>query len=95
MHAMFWALGAGCVVATQGGAAIAQTEIAARRECLQAIREQGVRGYALEAPRYLRTSDGASLAGRMVQGPIRLDFTCAIDRRARVIDLAVTRPPTQ
>jgi len=92
MNAMLLTLGAGWMVLAQAGPLLAQTEVAARRECMQAIREQGVRGYALDRPRFTRTTDGASLTGQMVQGPVRLDFTCAIDRRAKVTDLAVTRP---
>lgn len=92
MNTTLLAFGVAWVAIVQAGAAAAQTEIAARRECMQAIRQQGVRGYALEYPRYTRTSDGASLIGQMVQGPVRLDFTCAIDRQAKVTDLAVTRP---
>ena len=92
MNAMLLSLGAGWMVVAHIAPAPAQTEVAAQRECLQAIREQGVRGYALERPRFTRTAEGASLSGQMVQGPSRLDFTCAIDRRAKVTDLAVTRP---
>lgn len=92
MNAMLLSLGAGWLVVAHLAPAQAQTEVAARRECLQAIREQGVRGFALAYPRFTRTSDGASLSGQMVQGPSRLDFTCAINRRAKVTDLAVTRP---
>ena len=51
-----------------------------------------MRGFALERPRFSRTAEGAALSGQMVQGPARLEFTCAIDRRAKVTDLAVTRP---
>ncbi|MEO3474019.1 hypothetical protein AAFN86_19275 [Roseomonas sp. CAU 1739] len=92
MNAMLLALGSCALVATCSSPAAAQTETAARRECLQAIREQGIRGFALEYPRFVRTSDGASLTGQMVQGPSRLDFTCAIDRQAKVTDLVLTSP---
>lgn len=73
-------------------AAQSRNETAARRECMQAMREQGVRGFAMEYPRYARTADGASLNGQMVQGPVRIDFACALDRRAKVLDLSMTRP---
>ena len=92
MNAMLLALGAACLVVAHDAPAAGQTESAARRECMQAIREQGIRGFALSYPRFTRTNDGMSLTGQMVQGPARLDFTCAIDRRAKVTDLAVTRP---
>lgn len=92
MKAMLLALGAACVVVAHACPAAGQTESAARRECMQAIRERGVRGFALEYPRFTRTNDGLSMSGQMVQGPARLDFTCAIDRQAKVTDLAVTRP---
>lgn len=91
MKTMLLALCAGLIVA-QPCPTAAQSETAARRECMQAMREQGVRGFALSYPRFTRTSDGASLMGQMVQGPVSLDFTCAIDRRAKVTDLSVTRP---
>lgn len=75
------------------GPAVAQSqsETAARRECMQAMRQQGVRGFAMEYPRYIRTSEGASLNGQMVQGPVRIDFACALDRRATVLELTMTR----
>lgn len=92
MNAMLLATGAACVVAALPGPARAQTEVAIRRECMQAIREHGVRGFALEQPRYTRTAEGSSLTGRMVQGANRLDFTCATDRQAKVTDLTLTRP---
>lgn len=92
MRTMLLTFGAAWLLAAHAAPALAQTEMAARRECMQAIRQQGVRGYALEYPRFTRSTDGASLIGQMVQGPVRLDFTCAIDRRANVTDLAVTRP---
>jgi hypothetical protein len=75
------------------GPAWAQSEVTARRECLQAIRGEGVRGYALENPRYSRGTDGASLTGHMVQGAIRLEFRCALDRSGKVTDLVILRPP--
>jgi hypothetical protein len=81
-----------CALAMPVRPALAQSEAAARRECLQAIREQGVRGFALEAPRYVRDGPGATLTGQMVQGPVRLDFTCLIDRQAKVQELSITRP---
>jgi hypothetical protein len=92
MNAMLLAFGAACLAAAQATAALAQTEVATRRECMQAIRQQGVRGFALEQPRFTRTAEGSSLTGRMVQGPARLDFTCATDRQAKVTDLTLTRP---
>ncbi|MBR0650036.1 hypothetical protein GXW78_10215 [Roseomonas terrae] len=92
MKTMLLLFGAGWIVAAHAVPAAAQSETAARRECMQAMREQGVRGFALEYPRFSRTSDGASLIGTMVQGPVRLDFSCAIDRRAKVTDLSVNRP---
>jgi hypothetical protein len=92
MHTTILTFGAAWITFANMVPAQAQTEMAARRECMQAIRQQGVRGFALEYPRFTRTADGASLAGQMVQGPVRLDFTCAMDRRANVTDLAVTRP---
>jgi hypothetical protein len=75
--------------------AVAQTEAVARRECLQAIRQQGVRGYALEHPRFGRTGDAAALTGGLVQGASRLEFTCTLDRRGKVTDLVVTTPPAR
>ena len=91
MKTMLLALGAGWIF-LQPCPAAAQSETAARRECMQAMREQGVRGFALSYPRFSRTPEGASLIGQMVQGPVSLYFTCAIDRRAKVTDLSVTRP---
>ena len=92
MHTTVLIFGVAWVTLAHIAPALAQTETVARRECMQAIRQQGVRGYALEYPRFTRTADGASLVGQVVQGPVRLDFTCAMDRRANVTDLAVTRP---
>lgn len=92
MQTVFPALGAGVLVVACCTAAAAQSETAARRECMQAMRENGVRGFAMEYPRFARTPDGASLSGQMVQGPVRLDFACSLDRRARVRELTMTRP---
>ncbi|MBR0671333.1 hypothetical protein [Neoroseomonas soli] len=94
---MIWglmrAVSGGVVVLMQCGIGSAQTtEIVARRECLQAIREQGVRGFALERPRFTRAGESASLSGQMVQGSSRLDFNCMLDRRGKVTDLTVARP---
>lgn len=85
----------GLAMALQASPTAAQTEAVARRECLGAIRQQGVRGYALENPRFRRSSDMAELTGELVQGASRLEFTCTIDRHGKVTDLVVTAPPSR
>ena len=75
--------------------ASAQTEAVARRECLQAIRQQGVRGYALDNPRFARVGDAAVLTGGLVLGASRLEFSCTLDRRGKVTDLVLTTPPAR
>jgi hypothetical protein len=72
--------------------ASAQTEAVARRECLQAIRQQGVRGYALDTPRYSHAGETGALTGALVQGASRLEFRCTLDRRGKVTELVVTTP---
>lgn len=93
MNAPILAVVGASAVALAIGPAWAQSEVTARRECLQAIRGEGVRGFALENPRYSRGTNGASLMGNMVQGAIRLEFRCALDRSGKVTELAILRPP--
>lgn len=70
-----------------------EDEIRARRECMAAIRERGLSGYALANPRFERTPDGSSLGGDMVQGRRQVAFTCLLSRSGTVIDLTLEQPP--
>ncbi|WP_170979420.1 hypothetical protein [Roseomonas sp. HF4] len=94
MHTVVLVLG-GLATALQANPAAAQSEAVARRECLGTVRQQGVRGYALENPRFSRSSDGAALPGVLVLGASRLEFNCTIDRHGKVTDLVVTTPASR
>lgn len=85
----------GLATGLQASPSAAQSEVVARRECLGAVRQQGVRGYALENARFRRSSDSAALTGVLVQGASRLEISCTIDRHGKVTDLVVTTPPNR